>query len=60
MRVGTCTEDLSTRDVMNSSTVGRGASKYEPAGGVVGGVGGRSSALDGVSQRMTSDALVAK
>lgn len=60
MRVGTWTDDRSTREVMNSSTVGRPASKEDPGGGVVGGVGGMLASLAVPSHRMTWVALTAR
>ena len=63
MSVGTCTDDRSTRDVMNSSTLGIAGSWKDDAkaGGVQGGVKGRSLAdVVGVSHRMTCDAFMAR
>jgi len=63
MSVGTCTDDRSTMDVMNSSTVGKAGSceDVSAAGGVEGGVGGMSfAATVGTSHRMTCDAFMAR
>ncbi len=61
IRVGTCTEDLLTREVMNASRVGRGGrfSVGIVAGGVEGGVG-RPFWGAGSSHLITNDACFAR
>jgi hypothetical protein len=63
IRVGTCTEDLLTREVMKASRLGRGGrcSAEATAGGVEGGVGRELGSADvGSSHRMTSEACFAR
>ena len=61
--MGTCTEDLFTRDVMKASRLGReGRVSTTPrAGGVEGGVGSESCCAErGSSHLMTSDDCFAR